>query len=56
MLACTSLDGRRDRQTSITERAPVMTVAIAATLEFPVASIGSSTMASRWSRSPGSFT
>ena len=49
--------GAETRQTSVTERAPAsFTFAIAATLEFPVASIGSRTMASRSARSLGSLT
>ena len=41
----------------LTERAPdSLTFAIAATLEFPVASIGSRTIASRSARSAGSLT
>ena len=57
-VACTFSipSGAATRQTSVTERAPAsFTVPIAATLELPVASIGSSTIASRSSRSSGSF-
>ena len=45
------------RQTSVTVRAPAsLTASIAAALELPVASIGSSTIASRSCMSAGSFT
>ena len=44
-------------QTNVTVWAPAsLTTSIAAQLECPVASIGSSTIASRSSRSTGSFT
>jgi hypothetical protein len=59
MLRVDALDPlrRRDETDQVTDRAPAsFTFAIAATLEFPVASIGSRTIASRSARSAGSFT
>ena len=49
--------GAATRQTSVTDRAPAFfTTATAAEVEFPVASIGSSTITSRSATSSGSFT
>jgi hypothetical protein len=49
--------GRGHQATSVTERAPAcLTAATAAALDLPVASIGSSTIASLAVASSGSFT
>src|SRR3954469_13927989 len=54
---CSIPSGAATRQTSVTVCAPApLTAAIAAALELPVASIGSRTIASRSTRSDGSFT